>query len=75
MAIQLAQSILDALTDVDMPKRLPARAATGFVHCDGIDLKVHRAETLVLGSGAAGLRAAVELKRRGVDAMVATQNL
>ena len=29
----------------------------------------------MLGSGAAGLRAAVELKRRGVDVVVATQNL
>ena len=29
----------------------------------------------MLGSGAAGLRAAVELKRRGVDVMIATQNV
>ena len=38
-------------------------------------MPVHRAEALVLGSGAAGLRAAVELKRRGVDVMVATQSV
>lgn len=75
VATELAQSILDALTDVEMPKRLPARAATEIVRCEGLELKVHRAEALVLGSGAAGLRAAVEMKRRGVDVMVATQNL
>ena len=32
------------------------------------------APRLVIGSGAAGLRAAVELKRRGVDVGVATQS-
>ena len=41
----------------------------------GIDIGVYRCEALVLGSGAAGLRAAVELKRRGVDVMIATQNV
>ena len=33
----------------------------------GFDMPVHRCEALVLGSGAAGLRAAVELKRRDID--------
>ena len=36
---------------------------------------MRRCEALVLGSGAAGLRAAVELKRRGIDVIVATQNV
>ena len=37
-------------------------------------MPVHRCAALVLGSGAAGLRAAVELKRRDIDVMVATQS-
>lgn len=73
MAAPLAQSILDALTDVDMPKPPPARAARESVRALGMTLPVHRCEALVLGSGAAGLRAAVEMRRRGVDVVVATQ--
>ncbi len=38
-------------------------------------MQLYRSQALVLGSGAAGLRATVELKRRGVDVVVATQNL
>jgi succinate dehydrogenase / fumarate reductase, flavoprotein subunit len=37
-------------------------------------LPVHRSEALVLGSGAAGLRAAVEMKRRNVDVVIASQS-
>ncbi|GHU29934.1 oxidoreductase [Betaproteobacteria bacterium] len=36
---------------------------------------MHKSQALVVGSGAAGLRAAVELKRRKVDIIVATQTL
>ena len=35
---------------------------------------MHRADALVLGSGAAGLRAAVELMRRDVDVVIASQS-
>ncbi len=75
MSGELSQAILDALTDVEMPRRLPTRSADEILRIGGIDIGVHRCEALVLGSGAAGLRAAVELKRRGVDVMVATQNV
>jgi succinate dehydrogenase / fumarate reductase, flavoprotein subunit len=71
----LSQSILDALTDVEMPKRHPARAAREPLTVAGFRVPLYACEALVLGSGAAGLRAAVELKRRGVDGVVATQNL
>ena len=74
MSAELSQAILDGLTDVDMPRRLPARPVDGIWRAGGARLSVRRCEALVLGSGAAGLRAAVELKRRGVDVMVATQN-
>ena len=75
MAVQLPQSVLDALTDVDMPKRHPGRAAREQLTVAGFRVPLYACEALVLGSGAAGLRAAVELKRRGVDVVVATQNL
>ena len=75
MAAPLPQSVLDALTDVDMPKRHPARAAREQLTVAGFRVPLYACEALVLGSGAAGLRAAVELKRRGVDVVVATQNL
>jgi len=69
----LDQSILDALTDVAMPKPPPARSTRENMRAGGIALPLYRCEALVLGSGAAGLRAAVELKRRHVDVVVATQ--
>jgi succinate dehydrogenase flavoprotein subunit len=75
VAASLCQSVLDALTDVDMPKRHPTRTATGSVEAGGICLPVYACDALVLGSGAAGWRAAVELKRRGIDVALATQNL
>lgn len=75
MAASLRQSALDGLTDVDMPKRHPARAAQGSIEADGLRLPVYACAALVLGSGAAGFRAAVELKRHGIDVVVATQNL
>jgi succinate dehydrogenase / fumarate reductase, flavoprotein subunit len=75
VAASLRRSVLDALTDVDLPKRHPARAARGSVEADSIRLPVYACDALVLGSGAAGWRAAVELKRRGIDVMVATQYL
>jgi succinate dehydrogenase / fumarate reductase flavoprotein subunit len=75
VAASLCQSVLDALTDVDMPKRHPTRRAQGSLEADRICLPVYACDALVLGSGAAGWRAAVELKRHGSDVVVATQNL
>ncbi|HXQ07619.1 MAG TPA: FAD-binding protein, partial [Bradyrhizobium sp.] len=75
MADSLCQSVLDALTDVDMPKRHPARTAQGSIEAEGLRLPVYACDALVLGGGAAGWRAAVELKRYGIDVVVATQNL
>jgi succinate dehydrogenase/fumarate reductase flavoprotein subunit len=40
----------------------------------GWNIPVRRAPVVIVGSGAAGLRAAVELKRRDVDVTVATQS-
>ena len=73
MAHSVPQSILDALTDVAMPKLPPEPARAKTTRVAGLDLPVIAADALVLGSGAAGLKAAVELKRRGIDVVVATQ--
>ncbi|MBY3597189.1 FAD-dependent oxidoreductase [Rhizobium bangladeshense] len=74
MTIGVPQEILDALTDVDMP-RLPAEAvASERVRLSGIETPIYRAGCVVVGSGAAGLRAAVEMKRRGVDVVVISQS-
>ena len=74
MAPVVAQSILDALTDVDLPSRILQGIYTDSVTISGVSVPVCRCGALVLGSGAAGLRAAVELKRHGVDVAVATRS-
>lgn len=75
MTLTVPQTILDSLTDVAMPRRMPGRPPDTALAVGGQQIPVYRCEALVLGSGAAGLRAAVELKRRGVDVLVATQTL
>ena len=68
------QHILDALTRVDMPAIPPAATPQETITVDGVTLPVFRCGALVVGSGAAGLRAAVELKRGGLDVLVATMS-
>ena len=74
MSTTVPQEILDGLTDVTMPRLATERLPKELVAAHGFSLPVHRCEALVLGSGAAGLRAAVEMKRRGVDVVIATQS-
>jgi succinate dehydrogenase/fumarate reductase flavoprotein subunit len=74
LASSVPQSILDGLTDVVMPRLANERPSKETMAVNGWVLPVHCAETLVMGSGAAGLRAAVELKRRDVDVVVASQS-
>jgi len=73
LAESVPQSILDALTDVDMPKVLSEPASAKVTRAAGFSVPVVAADAIVLGSGAAGLKAAVELKRCGVDAVIVTQ--
>ncbi|MGH1415424.1 MAG: FAD-binding protein [Pelagimonas sp.] len=70
----IPQTILDELTDVDMPKLPPTPDITASVTGGGCDIGLVRAGTVVVGSGAAGLRAAVELKRRGQDVVIISQS-
>ena len=74
MTSTVPQSILDGLTDVVMPRLANERPPKETMAVNAWVLPVHRAEALVLGSGAAGLRAAVEAKRRGVDVVIASQS-
>lgn len=74
MPVQVSQPILDALTDVEMPRLPPDRGTSDRIDVAGLRLPVYRTECLVIGSGAAGLRAAVELARRGVEVAVASQS-
>jgi succinate dehydrogenase / fumarate reductase, flavoprotein subunit len=68
------QEILDRLTDVAMPRLPGERPARESLLAHGFVVPAYRCDALVLGSGAAGLRAAVELRRRDIDVMVATQS-
>ncbi|MBV8440877.1 MAG: FAD-binding protein, partial [Hyphomicrobiales bacterium] len=74
MSATVPQEILDQLTDIAMPRLAAEKPPKEFVAARGFSLPVYRCEALVLGSGAAGLRAAVELKRRAVEVVVATQS-
>ena len=74
MSATIPQEILDALTDIEMPRLTTERPAKETVASRGFKIPVHRSEALVLGSGAAGLRAAVEMKRRDLDVVIVTQS-
>lgn len=74
MTIDVPQHILDELTDVDMPKLPPEAPASEVLSLAGHDVPAYRCGCLIVGSGAAGLRAAVELKRRGDDVTVISQS-
>ena len=75
MSERVSQDILDSLTRVKMPGPVRAHKPAETVTIEGLDCPVHRCEALVLGSGAAGLRAAVELKRAGAEVVVCSSGL
>jgi succinate dehydrogenase/fumarate reductase flavoprotein subunit len=75
VAPSVSQDILDALTRVKMPGGVRPHDTEETMEIKGLICPVHRVEALVLGSGAAGLRAAVELKRENVDVLVCSSGL
>lgn len=75
MNTEIPQHILDTLTDVRLPRGVRKADTTETCNIDGISVPVYRYPAVVLGSGAAGLRAAVELKRQGIDVLVVTRKL
>ena len=74
VSIDVPQQILDALTDVDMPRLKPDRISGQHVNIAGLLVPTYTTACLVVGSGAAGLRAAVEMKRRAVDVTIISQS-
>jgi len=74
MSLSVPQEILDALTDVVMPRLKPEPETAETIRIGDFVLPVYRSGALVIGSGAAGLRAAVEMKRRGVDVSIVSQS-
>lgn len=74
MTSVVPQPILEALTDVEMPRLPPEAPASEFVTIAGLQIPVRRSGCVVVGSGAAGLRAAVELSRRGGDVVILSQS-
>lgn len=74
MAQTIPQDILNALTDVDMPRLEAEPEMAGSVMVRGHRVPIYACGTVVMGSGAAGLRAAVELKRRSTDVAIISQS-
>jgi len=74
MSLAVPQEILDALTDVAMPRLKPEPEAGETIQIHDMDVPLYRCGALVIGSGAAGLRSAVEMKRRRVDVTIISQS-
>lgn len=74
MSMKIPQSILDALTDVDMPRLKAEPELDKTIRIHDYEVPVHQTGCLVVGSGAAGLRAAVEAKRRDADVTIISQS-
>ncbi|PCJ62104.1 MAG: oxidoreductase [Planctomycetota bacterium] len=75
MTQNIPQEILDSLTKVKMPDKVKSKEVDHVIEISGMDIPIFFTEALVLGSGAAGLRAAVELKRANIDVLVASTGL
>ncbi|MEM7465122.1 MAG: FAD-binding protein, partial [Pseudomonadota bacterium] len=74
MAVDVPQEILDALTDVEMPRLAADKSASESLTVAGHEVPLYRTGCVVVGSGAAGLRAAVELDRRGCNTTIISQS-
>lgn len=72
---QVDDAILDALTHVSFPKGFAQAKPSSVVTIDNMNYPVWQADALVVGTGAAGLRAAVELQRREQSVLLATAGL
>ncbi|WP_312415574.1 FAD-binding protein [Pseudescherichia sp.] len=75
MTTAIPQAILESLTNVAMPHHVAEAQPQQMLTLGEYRIPVYDSEALVVGSGAAGLRAAVELKRRRLNVLVATQTL
>ena len=69
------RQILDDLTQVSFPKGFHSAQVSDELNLGDETYPVYRADAVVVGTGAAGLRAAVELKRRGLKVLIVTAGL
>ena len=74
MPTVIPQHILDFLTDVDMPRLSREPDLSEHLSIEGSRIPVYNCGCVILGSGAAGLRAATELGRRGCDVTIVSQS-
>lgn len=72
---QVPEDILNTLTNFKMPGPVIVKQPDEIIYVNGTEIPLYRCGALVLGSGAAGLRATVELKRRNVDVLTTTSHL
>lgn len=72
--MSVSPEILQGLTDVKMPRLSPRPQSKESINVGDCVVPIFRSAVVVVGSGAAGLRAAVELKRKGVAVTVVTQS-
>lgn len=72
---QVSHKILESLTHVSFAKDFRSAEPAETLDAQGESYAVYRADAVVFGTGAAGLRAAVELKRRGLNVLIATAGL
>lgn len=71
----VSKEILDNLTHVKLPKGFIAPEENDIENINNMPIPVYKYDAVVVGTGAAGLRAAVELKRRNVNVLLATSGL
>jgi len=74
VALSVPQSTLDDLTDVAMPQLGAESEAAETITLNGYTIPLRRTGAVVVGSGAAGLRAAIEMNRRGVETAILSQS-
>lgn len=72
---EINQQILDTLTRVTFPKGFNKAQVDEVRIINGLAVPVYHYQAVVIGTGAAGLRAAVELKRRNVHVLLASAGL
>ncbi len=71
----LDKSILVSLTNIQLTSKLNNLKESEFYEFNGMNIPVYKNDVFVIGSGAAGLRCAVELANRDIKVTVVTSML
>lgn len=71
----LDKSILVSLTNIQLTSKLNDLKESEFYEFNGMNIPVYKNDVFVIGSGAAGLRCAVELANRDIKVTVVTSML